>query len=277
METENNNPGQSTVQDSAIERDGSTQSDPGPTSASRRFLHESMRREDPNYELLRGQDLRTSIHASALLGSSATNPVSIKDFIESALNSLGDNLHVLASFREDLPLSRRIEGIDQMTEIAIRTVESTLNSQRAALSSGEVSTAIRNFSAGARECCRLAKSGFLQSEANSAKEQGSSIGGPTTASGLTGAPISDVPSESVTEPKIQQLSLRDRAVHDFVGERWFVEASNAEIMADRTIARKLRTDFRMRKGDGAKACLDRIRREKGYPLSLEIKKKRSEQ
>jgi hypothetical protein len=71
------------------------------------------------------------------------------------------------------------------------------------------------------------------------------------------------------------LSQKDLGVHDAVGKDRFEALTNAEITRDRSLKKKLRDDFKLKTPDATKACLDRIRKGKGYLLSGEIKIKRS--
>lgn len=73
-----------------------------------------------------------------------------------------------------------------------------------------------------------------------------------------------------------RLSHRDSRVHDAVGAERFRTLTNAEIMTDAAIRRRLRADFQLEPGaDNTKCCFDRIRTAKGYPLSRELAEKRS--
>jgi hypothetical protein len=72
------------------------------------------------------------------------------------------------------------------------------------------------------------------------------------------------------------LSERDIRVHDTVSKERFCTLTNAEIMKEASVKKRLWADFRLKAGsDAAKRCLDRIRQAKRYPLSREIVKKRS--
>jgi hypothetical protein len=84
------------------------------------------------------------------------------------------------------------------------------------------------------------------------------------------------PEPAVTELNGEaRLSPRDRRIHDSLGESNFRNLTNTEISRDKHLRNVLRT-FELKPGtDATKACLDRIRRGKGYPLSREISKKRS--
>jgi len=62
------------------------------------------------------------------------------------------------------------------------------------------------------------------------------------------------------------LSDRDLQIHDLVGGERFRTLTNAEIMKDPSVKKRLRLDFGLQPGDAAKRCLDRIRDAKGYPL-----------
>jgi hypothetical protein len=74
---------------------------------------------------------------------------------------------------------------------------------------------------------------------------------------------------------VPHLSDRDRDIHDRLGEQSFRNLTNSEISRDRNLKKAL-LEFRLKSGaDDTKACLDRIRRGKGYPLSREISEKRS--
>lgn len=76
---------------------------------------------------------------------------------------------------------------------------------------------------------------------------------------------------------LAQLSQRDLLIHDIVGRDRFAALTNADIMQDRNLKKRLRNEFKLTTADAAKASLDRIRKVKGYLLSGEIKKKRSGQ
>ncbi len=79
-------------------------------------------------------------------------------------------------------------------------------------------------------------------------------------------------------PTKLSLSKRDEAVHEAVGERNFKSLTNTEIMRDRNIGKHIKNKFSLKAGaEDTKACFDRIRRAKGYPLSREITNKRSTQ
>jgi len=78
-----------------------------------------------------------------------------------------------------------------------------------------------------------------------------------------------------SDEQFASLSDRDTAIHKLVGEQTFRTLTNAEIMGDRTLKKKLREQHKLNSGDQAKSCLDRIRRAQAYPLSREIKKNRS--
>jgi len=71
------------------------------------------------------------------------------------------------------------------------------------------------------------------------------------------------------------LSNRDLQVHEIVGRERFCTLTNAEIMKEASLKKRLRVDCGLTQGDAAKRCLDRIRQAKGYQLSREIAKKRS--
>ncbi len=73
------------------------------------------------------------------------------------------------------------------------------------------------------------------------------------------------------------LSDRDAVVHKIVGSDLFQTHTNAEIAKVRSVKKRLREECALEAGDALKACLDRIRRAKSYPLSREIAKKRSAQ
>ena len=73
------------------------------------------------------------------------------------------------------------------------------------------------------------------------------------------------------------LSGRDLQIHDAVGGERFRTLTNAEIMKDASVKKRLRVDFQLEPGDAAKRCLDRVRHAKGYPLSRAVTKKRATQ
>lgn len=71
------------------------------------------------------------------------------------------------------------------------------------------------------------------------------------------------------------LSPRDLQIHDAVGAERFRTLANAEIMREAGVKKRLRAGFKLESGDAVKRSFDRIRQAKGYPLSREIAKKRS--
>jgi hypothetical protein len=71
------------------------------------------------------------------------------------------------------------------------------------------------------------------------------------------------------------LSKRDASVHEIVGEDLFNSHTNAEIMKDVNVKKRLRAECQLTSSDAIKRCLDRIREAKGYPLSREVTKKRA--
>jgi hypothetical protein len=71
------------------------------------------------------------------------------------------------------------------------------------------------------------------------------------------------------------LSNRDASVHEVVGKDLFNSHTNAEIMKDVNVKKRLRTECQLTSSDAIKRCLDRIRETKGYPLSREVTKKRA--
>ena len=68
------------------------------------------------------------------------------------------------------------------------------------------------------------------------------------------------------------LSDRDISVHDTIGKERFTTLTNAQIMKEPSVKKRLRVDCSLAPGDAAKRCLDRIRQAKGYPLSREVQK-----
>jgi len=73
------------------------------------------------------------------------------------------------------------------------------------------------------------------------------------------------------------LSKRDASIHEVVGKDLFNSHTNAEIMKDVTVKKRLRTECQLTSNDAIKRCLDRIREAKRYPLSREVTKKRATQ
>jgi hypothetical protein len=73
------------------------------------------------------------------------------------------------------------------------------------------------------------------------------------------------------------LSKRDASVHEVVGKDLFNSHTNAEIMKDVNVKKRLRAECQLTSNDAIKRCLDRIRETKGYPLSREVTKKRATQ
>jgi hypothetical protein len=73
------------------------------------------------------------------------------------------------------------------------------------------------------------------------------------------------------------LSSRDASVHEVVGKDLFNSHTNAEIMKDPNVKKRLRAECQLTSNDAIKRCLDRIREAKRYPLSREVTKKRATQ
>jgi hypothetical protein len=84
------------------------------------------------------------------------------------------------------------------------------------------------------------------------------------------------PPASFIKPRTRPLSNKDRSVHAAIGPKRFNELTNAEIMRDPGIKKRLNTEFNLAPTeDAAKCCLDRIRKAQNYPLSNKIKENRS--
>jgi hypothetical protein len=71
------------------------------------------------------------------------------------------------------------------------------------------------------------------------------------------------------------LSPRDASVHDVIGKELFNTHTNAEIMKDLKLRKRLLTECKLESGDATKRSIDRIRQAKGYPLSRAVAKKRA--
>jgi hypothetical protein len=71
------------------------------------------------------------------------------------------------------------------------------------------------------------------------------------------------------------FSDRDARVHDAVGRVRFLTLGNAEIMRDASVKKAMLGERLKPAGDAARRCLDRIRKAKGYPSSLDIKENRA--
>jgi len=71
------------------------------------------------------------------------------------------------------------------------------------------------------------------------------------------------------------LSKRDAGVHDVIGKELFSTHTNAEILKDVNLKKRLRIEYKLTSGDAIKRCLDRIRDGKEYPLSREVTNKRA--
>jgi hypothetical protein len=72
-----------------------------------------------------------------------------------------------------------------------------------------------------------------------------------------------------------RLSDRDTKIHETIGAQTLKTLANTEIMRDRLLCARLRREYGLKSRDAVKSCLDRIRKAKQYPLSGDIKKKRS--
>jgi hypothetical protein len=92
----------------------------------------------------------------------------------------------------------------------------------------------------------------------------------------TTAPMSD-PKPNARTSKQPSLSPRDARVHKVIGEERFRTLTNAEIMKESQVKKALHAEGLNKGSDAAKCCLDRIRETKGYLMSSEIRKKRSNQ
>jgi hypothetical protein len=80
-----------------------------------------------------------------------------------------------------------------------------------------------------------------------------------------------------TAKRTGTLAGRNVQIHDVVGAERFRTLTNAEIMKEVSVKKRLRADFQLEPGDAVKSCLDRIRQAKGYPLSRAVAKKRATQ
>jgi hypothetical protein len=83
------------------------------------------------------------------------------------------------------------------------------------------------------------------------------------------------PSPVARLPKQASLSPRDARVHDAIGEDRFRALRNAEVMKLPDVKKVLQAERLKPGSDASKCCLNRIRQARGYPLSNEIRKKRS--
>lgn len=88
-------------------------------------------------------------------------------------------------------------------------------------------------------------------------------------------PPTGVKSSTRVAPIGGALSKRDASVHEIVGKDLFHTHTNAEIMKDVNVKKRLRAECQFSSNDATKRCLDRIREAKGYPLSREVTKKRA--
>jgi len=71
------------------------------------------------------------------------------------------------------------------------------------------------------------------------------------------------------------LSPRDLRVHDIVGEENFRRLTTSEIIRTQILKSRLREEFGPKAATATRVAIDRIRRNKNYPLSRAITKKRS--
>jgi hypothetical protein len=89
------------------------------------------------------------------------------------------------------------------------------------------------------------------------------------------APISTSNNAARAVGHSSSLSMRDAGVHDVIGKELFSTYTNAEILKDVSLKKRLRTEHKLTSGDAIKRCLDRIRDAKEYPLSREVTNKRA--
>lgn len=71
------------------------------------------------------------------------------------------------------------------------------------------------------------------------------------------------------------MSPRDTSIHDIIGKERLTTQTNAEIMRDVKLKKRLQTECKLGSGDATKRSLDRIRRAKGYLLSRDLANKRA--
>jgi hypothetical protein len=71
------------------------------------------------------------------------------------------------------------------------------------------------------------------------------------------------------------MSPRDTSIHDIIGKERLTTQTNAEIMRDVKLKKRLQTECKLESGDATKRSLDRNRRAKGYLLSRDLANKRA--
>jgi hypothetical protein len=153
-----------------------------------------------------------------------------------------------------------------------------------------VSRRIAKIAAASAACCHVHRSRALEARLSSPTsdllrgERDSVPEAPGGSEDARGPEYRPASKESGLASSIEQqtsadtsrsLSDAESCVHDIITEKIFRTLTNAEIRRDPHLKKRLRIDCQWMSGDAAKACLDRIRKKKAYPLSRQITNKRS--
>jgi hypothetical protein len=91
----------------------------------------------------------------------------------------------------------------------------------------------------------------------------------------TAAPIVSVSTSPRSTNQGRSLSDRDARIHSLIGTETFRTCTNADIQRGAKVRQLLHAEKLEPGSDAAKNCLDRIRAANGYPLSRQIREKRS--
>ena len=237
--------------------DAQTSRDDG--GSAEKFLYERLSPDDPNYSLIKASDLKSWGDSYALLAKGYGGDLSLKDWIDGCVSTVADGFDTQVRVHDTTELSALCKELDSLTEASIDRVRRALAPEVERLGLDGIDEAITDFSEQIRTRCAAAKSTILKREL-----------------GQEGDLAVTLRKDSRPPHKLPALSKRDLLVHDAIGRDRFGILTNADILLDRSVRRKLRNEFHLKTPDSVKACLDRIRKGKGYPLSGEIKIKRSE-
>ena len=128
------------------------------------FLHERMRPEDPNYELIKELELNTWTEWGWQLDGTFSRHAPIGKYLESATKTLERVFDLLITFHGRVPVSERCRGLQIFKEAAVQTVRATLGSQSKTLGEAVVFSSIRGFSEKAETLFDAAKTKLVQAE-----------------------------------------------------------------------------------------------------------------
>jgi hypothetical protein len=128
------------------------------------FLHERMKPEDPNYELIKHLELNTWAEWGWQLDGNFSRHAPVGTYVGSAANMLERGFDVLILLNGQIPVSERCRALEKFNEAALQVVRETLGSHSKKLGEGVVNSAIREFSENAQTLFDAAKKKLVGAE-----------------------------------------------------------------------------------------------------------------